>query len=232
VNLFTNPLLALLPDEIPSAFLALPPEEEAWRGRYFLMVWAADFPEHFAWAAAMVNGTEATETKALVESVDDAHIVEQVRLRNEHYAAPAAEATKVAAEALAAEEASARTEYYATGTADPMPADPKTPPLAAVEMDRQADNSFKPVGVWWATPSELHVRVIPGDTGRDAFVRHWMEGARPPILADGTQGDWQDWLRDACWRLSNGHTTMMVACVPERAIDATYRREVLGTGTR
>jgi hypothetical protein len=78
-----DPLLRLLPAEMPLAFLALPPEEQAWRGRYFLMVWAADFPEHYAWAHAM-QLTHAAEVKKLVESIDDRDIVEQVQMRIEH----------------------------------------------------------------------------------------------------------------------------------------------------
>lgn len=80
---FDDPLLALLPDEIPAAFLARPPEEQAWRGRYFLMVWAADFPEHYAWAHAMQQ-TDAAAVKALVESIEDKDIVDQVQMRIEH----------------------------------------------------------------------------------------------------------------------------------------------------
>ena len=80
---FDDPLLQLLPDEVPIAFLALPPEEQAWRGRYFLMVWAADFPEHYAWAHAMQE-TDAAEVKKLVESIEDQNIVDQVQMRVEH----------------------------------------------------------------------------------------------------------------------------------------------------
>jgi hypothetical protein len=218
---FTDPLLALLPDEIPSGFLALPPDEQAWRGRYFLMVWAADFPEHFAWAAAMVQGTEATETKALVESVDDAQIAEQVRLRNEHYAA-------LAAAAIAAEQVQPHVEHAATAAADTATPEAITAAFAAVQFDCLSDGSWKPVGCWFATQRRLQARMLPGDVDRDNWMQYWFERAQKPITPDGTQGDWRDWLRDACWRLSNGHTTMMVAVVPELTLDATYRREVLG----
>lgn len=88
-----DPLLRLLPAELPTAFLALPPEEQRWRGKYFLAVWAADFPEGYSWAHALQTGEVAPEAKALVESIPDEQIEEQVKLRIQHYAALAAEAT-------------------------------------------------------------------------------------------------------------------------------------------
>ena len=137
--------------------------------------------------------------KALVESVDDQDIVDQVQMRIEHHAR---------------EVATTITNIKA--------------PFAAVQFDRQPDASWKPVGVWFATTLGVQCRMLPGDGERDWFRDYWLEQASKPIMPDGTQGDWQDWLQDACWRLTNGHTRMLVACVPDLTLDATYRREVAG----
>lgn len=79
-----DPMLALLPHLVPDDFCALPPEERRWRARYFLMTWALGFPEPSAWAHALQDGSVAPEARALVESVADAAIIEQVRMRQEH----------------------------------------------------------------------------------------------------------------------------------------------------
>jgi hypothetical protein len=83
VNTPEDPILALLPPLVPDAFSGLPPEERAWRARYFAMTWVLGFPEHYALAHALQDGSVAPEARALVESVADAAIIEQVRLRRE-----------------------------------------------------------------------------------------------------------------------------------------------------
>lgn len=100
--------------------------------------------------------------------------------------------------------------------------------FAAVQFDRQPDASWKPVGMWFATARRLQCRMLPGDSERDWFMTNWLDEARKPTMPDGTLGDWQDWLRQACWRLTNGHTRMLVACQPKLTLDQTYQYEVLG----
>lgn len=75
-----DPVLRLLPDEVPPSFLALPPEEQAWRGRYFLMTWALH-EQHaaFAWSAALANSPEhVKEAKLVVSEVRDEDIINSV----------------------------------------------------------------------------------------------------------------------------------------------------------
>jgi hypothetical protein len=78
-----DPVLRLLPSELPGFFLSLPPEEQAWRGRYFLMCWGADLPEAYSWMHAMQQ-TDAASVKELVESIEDQDIADQVQMRIEH----------------------------------------------------------------------------------------------------------------------------------------------------
>lgn len=76
-------VLRLLPEERPAEFDRLPTDEQAWRGRYFLMVYALDASEHLAWASALDEDPEAAaDVKALVERTPDYQIVEALRLKN------------------------------------------------------------------------------------------------------------------------------------------------------
>lgn len=75
-------VLRLLPEERPAAYTNLPPDEQAWRGRYFLMVYAMDASEEFAWANALNDREGDAANKALVERTPDFQIVEALRLRN------------------------------------------------------------------------------------------------------------------------------------------------------
>jgi hypothetical protein len=52
-NVPNDPLLRLLPSELPRSFTMLPAKEQAWRGRVFLMVWAIGGTEAFSWANAL-----------------------------------------------------------------------------------------------------------------------------------------------------------------------------------
>jgi hypothetical protein len=81
---FDDPILRLLPPLVPDVFRALPPKERAWRARLYLMVWALGLPEDYAWSHALQDGSVAPEARALVASVADVAIIEQVRLRREH----------------------------------------------------------------------------------------------------------------------------------------------------
>jgi hypothetical protein len=78
-----DPLLRLLPDEVPLAYRSLPPPERAWRGRYFLMAWSLGLPEHMAWCTALADDPEHTErARKLVAEADDARIANAVLARS------------------------------------------------------------------------------------------------------------------------------------------------------
>lgn len=49
----SDPVLGLLPEDVPLPFLTMPPEEQAWRGRYYLVAWAAGYEIGYAWWLAL-----------------------------------------------------------------------------------------------------------------------------------------------------------------------------------
>ena len=57
----SDPILALLPEDVPFSFHAMPPEEQAWRGRYFLVAWSAGYETNHAWWLAMLDLPEFIE---------------------------------------------------------------------------------------------------------------------------------------------------------------------------
>jgi hypothetical protein len=78
----TFDVLRLLPEEQPQAYLQLPEDERAWRGRYFLMVTAMGSSEEYAWFHALNRDAEhVAGVKALVERTPDYEIVEALKLR-------------------------------------------------------------------------------------------------------------------------------------------------------
>lgn len=56
-----DPILRLLPDEIPRVFAGLDPVDQGRRGRLWLVLWSAGYPEWVAWTYALAVGTEAEE---------------------------------------------------------------------------------------------------------------------------------------------------------------------------
>jgi hypothetical protein len=77
-----DPVLHLLPAELPDAFLALPAEEQAWRGRFFLIASSVTFgaddamlwfqtlltwPQEIAWMRAAVAAVPDAEIPKIVE---------------------------------------------------------------------------------------------------------------------------------------------------------------------
>ena len=71
-----DPMLALLPPELPMVFQALPREEQAWRGRTFLMSYLMMDNVVFSWAFALNNEpTHVAECKAIVAETRDEVIV-------------------------------------------------------------------------------------------------------------------------------------------------------------
>jgi hypothetical protein len=68
-----------LPSERPAGFDSLPPSEQAWRGRLFLMTWAFTGSAAYAWAASGVTDpTEVAESTELVAGIPDARIEEEL----------------------------------------------------------------------------------------------------------------------------------------------------------
>jgi hypothetical protein len=77
-----DPVLHLLPAELPDAFLALPAKEQAWRGRFFLIASSVTFgaddamlwfqtlltwPQEIAWMKAAVAAVPDSEIPKMVE---------------------------------------------------------------------------------------------------------------------------------------------------------------------
>ena len=67
-----DPMLALLPPEPPWGFQRLPREEQAWRGRLFLLAYVHSNNVAFSWAMAMdPNPAVQQANKDLVASYPD-----------------------------------------------------------------------------------------------------------------------------------------------------------------
>ena len=58
---FRDPVLRLLPDEVPVDFLRLDPAEQAWRGRAWLIMFGAGYETVHAWWFVM-SGNETQES--------------------------------------------------------------------------------------------------------------------------------------------------------------------------
>ena len=83
-----DPVLWLLPDDVPAAFLRLSPDEQAWRGRMFLMTWilAGQHIQYAWWAAMNDDPLRPGVEKAAVLQADDRLIIEGVRIAKEEMA--------------------------------------------------------------------------------------------------------------------------------------------------
>jgi hypothetical protein len=80
----TDPVLHLLPAELPDAFLALPAEEQAWRGRFFLIASSVTFgaDDAMLWFQTLLTWPqEIAWMKAAVAAVPDAEIPKMVEGR-------------------------------------------------------------------------------------------------------------------------------------------------------
>jgi hypothetical protein len=60
-----DPMLALLPPEPPWGFQRLPREEQAWRGRAFLIAFVMTDNEAFSWNLALTRDPVAAENNRL-----------------------------------------------------------------------------------------------------------------------------------------------------------------------
>ena len=74
---FRDPVLRLLPDEVPLDFLRLDPAEQAWRGRAWLIMFGAGYEPANAWWFVM-SGNETHESaewiafmKATIAHIED-----------------------------------------------------------------------------------------------------------------------------------------------------------------
>ena len=79
-----DPMLALLPPEVPWAFQRLPREEQQWRARVFLAVWINTGGLMFAWAQALRHGADDAEVKEWVlANMTDEVILDGLRVQEE-----------------------------------------------------------------------------------------------------------------------------------------------------
>jgi hypothetical protein len=70
-------VLALLPDELPFTFQSLPPAEQAWRGRLFLMVWILYGHQAYSWSMALASGHEwEADMRRTVAETSDEYLAE------------------------------------------------------------------------------------------------------------------------------------------------------------
>lgn len=85
-----DPVLRLLPGEPPETFLALPPDEQAWRGRFFLMAWILTRNEPFSWDAALADDPDLNrQNRELVAATPDERILAELRHIYDQPEAPA-----------------------------------------------------------------------------------------------------------------------------------------------
>lgn len=97
----------------------------------------------------------------------------------------------------------------------------------AVQWIRNAEGDWDPIGVWFGTKSSLQSRYLPGK-GVDGFFSRVHESISPPVLDDGSRGDWTDTIPYFLDALSNGYDMMVSEVPPEATVDATYAKWVLG----
>jgi hypothetical protein len=70
-----EPILAVLASRGALAYQALPPAEQAWRGRYLMMVAAVSRSPVYAWANALaIEGEAADAVRQLVTATPDERI--------------------------------------------------------------------------------------------------------------------------------------------------------------
>lgn len=79
VGYLRDPVLRLLPDEPPRAFLLLPYDEQRWRGRFFLVTWILQRDEQYAWALALAEDPDG-ESRRAISTVSDQQIVDDLAL--------------------------------------------------------------------------------------------------------------------------------------------------------
>ena len=77
----TDPVLRLLPGDLPAAFVRLPPGEQRWRGRVFAMILTSTGGTGgrntaYAWWQALRSDDDDEATRAYVATVPDGQIIE------------------------------------------------------------------------------------------------------------------------------------------------------------
>lgn len=103
---------------------------------------------------------------------------------------------------------------------------------ALVYLERQADTGFKPTAVFLGTPARVDAKALPGDSRRDAWVAAQLEQRSLPVMNDGTDGTWEDWIGKAVDMFANGHDSWAIEVTPEVTVERLYTREVLGAKPR
>ena len=74
-----DPILRLLPEDKPVAFLSLPEDEQRWRARAFLMLWVVTGHVVYSWWAALEHEPDwVAYLKELVASTTDADLTQHV----------------------------------------------------------------------------------------------------------------------------------------------------------
>jgi hypothetical protein len=99
---------------------------------------------------------------------------------------------------------------------------------AMLLFERQADASWLPTTVIFATTKPLDGRALPGSPDRDARLARILTDAPPPRINDQTEerGTFEEWITWGVYNLANGHTTWATEIVPEGTVDTLYEREV------
>jgi hypothetical protein len=69
----TDPVLGVIdPEEMPSSFMALPDDEQRWRGRLYLVVlWGSHHKPYSWWAALDVNPEDEADLRRSMEEMPD-----------------------------------------------------------------------------------------------------------------------------------------------------------------
>lgn len=72
--------------------------------------------------------------------------------------------------------------------------------------------------------------MLPGDIGRDNFMKMVLSDAHRPTLGPytTTRGTWEDWIEWAAWSLYDGQIRQMLEVAPGLTVDQLYDREVIG----
>lgn len=103
---------------------------------------------------------------------------------------------------------------------------------ALVYNERQSDGGWRPTAVFLGTPARIDARALPGDARRDAWLAAQLAQSSKPVLPDGSDGTWEDWIGKAVDMFANGHDSWAIEVVPELTVERLFVREVLDAKPR
>lgn len=89
LDIARDPVMRLIPDDPPEAFLALDTPEQARRGRLWITLYGAGFEPVYAWWFALSPEAEIAEALATVATVPDDHFPEMMKGRHTYEAGKA-----------------------------------------------------------------------------------------------------------------------------------------------